>query len=95
MTSEVFFGQLSNMDRRDIRGLTDPDGERFSLEDRPRQIQRVLALLKDPRNEGLIADSMPAPFYGYSVRLRGQQPDMTPRQVMEEYLSGLFAGNVQ
>ncbi|MBI2039508.1 hypothetical protein HYT18_00365 [Candidatus Microgenomates bacterium] len=92
---KYFIGQLSDADRRLIRGLSDPTGERISEEEKPQQIQRVLGLLQDPRNVGLIADSMPPSFYGFSVGLREQQPGLNACEVVKQYLSGLLAGNVQ
>ncbi len=90
-----FFGWLSDADRRAIRGLTDPVGEGISEEEKPQQIQRVLGLLQDSRNVRLIVDALPTAFYGFNVRLRAEQPDLSDRDAAERYLSGLFAGNVQ
>ena len=91
----VFYGQLSLMDRRFIRGLNDPTGEKITPGERRGAITRVLELSKDPMVEGLILDSMPTPFYGFNVRLRETQPSLSAREAIERYLSGLLAGNMQ
>lgn len=84
--SEAFFGWLSDLDRRAIRALRNPEGEGVPKEDRLNTISQVVELLNDPRNVSLVEEAMPRGFYSFRHQMMMRDGQVTSTQVMRKFL---------
>lgn len=86
MSERCLFDWLTSEDRRCIRGIGDPLHEGVTPETRPWVVSRVRELYSDPRNKGIIEDSLPIEFWGFYTRLKCQNPTTTTQDAVQQYL---------
>lgn len=85
--SEYLFGWLSDEDRRDIRGLINPEAEGIGPIEKPLSLIHVRGLLDDPRNISVIAASMTDTFWEFMNRVRKSDPTLPMQKIMKDFLT--------